>query len=101
MIANQEQSTVLGNSARTEQQTIWDREPKLAIRDSVMSYTSIVAAERMTHLKIVAVSLICATVVAGIGIAARVTDGTTAGSRTEANMIRAGAIVATNGVTIR
>ena len=30
----------------------------------------------MTHLKIVAVSLICAAIMAGIGIAARVTDGT-------------------------
>ena len=68
-----------------------------------MSYTSIVTADRMTYLKIVAVSLICATVVAGIGIAARVTNGTTAGSQTEANMIRAGApvIATTNGVTIR
>ena len=68
-----------------------------------MSYTSIVTADRMTHLKIVVVSLICATVVAGIGIAARVTNGTTAGSQTEANMIRAGApvIATTNGVTIR
>jgi hypothetical protein len=68
-----------------------------------MNNTSIATADRMTHLKIVAVSLICATVVAGVGIAARLTDGTTAGSRIEANVIRAGAPVmaATNGVTIR
>jgi hypothetical protein len=33
----------------------------------------------MTHLKIVVVSLVCATLVAGIGVAARVTDGTTDG----------------------
>jgi hypothetical protein len=31
-------------------------------------------ADRMTHLKIVVVSLVCATLVAGIGITARVTD---------------------------
>jgi hypothetical protein len=42
----------------------------------------------MTHLKIVAVSLICASVVAGMGVAARATDGT-GGSRLEANVIRA------------
>jgi hypothetical protein len=68
-----------------------------------MNNTSIATADRMTHLKIVAVSLICATVVAGVGIAARLTDGTTMGSRIEANVIRAGAPVmaATNGVTIR
>ena len=41
-----------------------------------MNNPSIFTADRMTHLKIVAVSLICAAIVAGIGIAARVTDGT-------------------------
>ena len=40
-----------------------------------MNNSYIVTADRMTHLKIVAVSLICAAIVAGIGIAARVTDG--------------------------
>jgi hypothetical protein len=40
-----------------------------------------ITADRMAHLKIVIVSVICASVVAGIGVAARVTDGT-AGSRT-------------------
>ena len=41
-----------------------------------MNNSSIFTANRMTHLKIVTVSLICAAMVAGIGIAARVTDGT-------------------------
>ena len=41
-----------------------------------MNHSSIFTADRMTHLKIVTVSLICAAMVAGIGIAARVTDGT-------------------------
>jgi hypothetical protein len=68
-----------------------------------MKNTSIFTADRMTHLKIVAVSLICATVVAGIGIAARATDGTTAGSRAEASVIKASAPVmaASNDITIR
>ena len=51
---------------------------------SVMNNTSIFSADRMTHLKIVAVSLICASVVAGMGVAARATDGTV-GSRLEAS----------------
>jgi hypothetical protein len=68
-----------------------------------MNNTSMFTADRTTHLKIVAVSLICATVVAGIGIAARATDGTTSGSRIEASVIRAGAPVmaASNSTTIR
>jgi hypothetical protein len=45
----------------------------------------------MTHLKIVAVALICATIVAGIGIAARVTDRTITSKGLEANVIKAGA----------
>jgi hypothetical protein len=51
-------------------------------------------ADRQTHLKIVVVSLVCATIVAGIGVAARVTDGTmTANGRLEATVIKAGAPV--------
>jgi hypothetical protein len=63
----------------------------------------ILTADRITHLKIVAVSLICATVVAGIGRAARATDGTTAGSRAEVSVIKASAPVmaASNAITIR
>ncbi|HEY7301337.1 MAG TPA: hypothetical protein VH684_25890 [Xanthobacteraceae bacterium] len=56
-----------------------------------MNNTSMFTADRSTHLKIVVVSLICATIVAGIGIAARVTDSTTANSRFEASVLRAGA----------
>ena len=41
-----------------------------------MNNSSMFTADRMTHLKIVVVALVCATMVAGIGIAARVTDGT-------------------------
>jgi len=68
-----------------------------------MNNTSIFTADRMTHLKIVVVALIGATVVAGIGIAARETDGTTAGSRFEASVIRAGTTVAASngGIAIR
>jgi hypothetical protein len=39
--------------------------------------SSMFTADRMTHLKIVVVSLVCATLVAGIGIAARVSDSAT------------------------
>jgi hypothetical protein len=35
---------------------------------------SIYGADRLTHLKIVVVALVCATVVAGVGIAARGTS---------------------------
>ena len=56
-----------------------------------MNNTSMFTADRMTHLKIVVVSLVCATVVAGIGIAARVADGTAANARYEASVIKAGA----------
>ena len=37
-----------------------------------MNNSSMFTADRGTHLKIVVVSLVCATIVAGIGIAARV-----------------------------
>ena len=59
-----------------------------------MNNSSMFTADRMTHLKIVIVSLMCATLVAVIGIAARVTDGsTTANGRLEATVIKAGAPV--------
>ena len=63
---------------------------------------SMYSADRATHLKIVVVSLLCATIVAGIGIAARVTD--TSNVRMEASVIKAGNRVtaATNdGTSIR
>jgi hypothetical protein len=46
-------------------------------------------ADRTTHLKIVVVSLVCATLVAGVGIAARVTDP--GSGRLEATVLKAGA----------
>jgi hypothetical protein len=42
-----------------------------------MNNSSLFTADRTTHLKVVVMALVCATVVAGAGIAARVTDGTT------------------------
>ncbi len=52
-----------------------------------MNNSSMLTADRGTHLKIVVVALFCATVVAGIGIAARikVPDG-----RMEATVITVG-----------
>ena len=55
-----------------------------------MNNSSMFTADRMTHLKIVVVSLVCATLVAGIGIAARVTDNSTGNGRLEATVIKAG-----------
>ena len=69
-----------------------------------MNNSSMFTADRQTHLKIVVVSLICATIVAGIGVAARVSDGTmTANGRLEATVIKAGAPVtaATETNTVR
>jgi hypothetical protein len=63
-----------------------------------MNNASIFTADRTTHLKIVVAALICSTLVAGIGIAARMTDGPTSGSRLEASVIRAGTpVTASNG----
>jgi len=42
----------------------------------------------MTHLKVVAMALVCATLVAGIGVAARVTDGAGDG-RVEVTVVKA------------
>jgi hypothetical protein len=40
-----------------------------------MNNFSLLAASRLTHLKVMAVALVFATLVVGIGFAARVTDG--------------------------
>jgi hypothetical protein len=53
-----------------------------------MNNSSMFTADRGTHLKIVVVSLLCATIVAGIGIAARVTDASP--DRMQATVIKAG-----------
>ena len=57
-------------------------------REDAMNNSSMFTADRATHLKIVVVSLLCATIVAGIGIAARVTDASA--TRIEATVIKAG-----------
>jgi ABC-type proline/glycine betaine transport system permease subunit len=50
-----------------------------------MNNFSMLSADRMTHLKVVAMALVCATLVAGIGVAARVTDD----GRIEATVVKA------------
>ena len=55
-----------------------------------MNNSSMLTADRNTHLKIVVVSLLCATIVAGVGIAARVTDFTGTSGRLETAVIKAG-----------
>jgi hypothetical protein len=67
---------------------------------------SLVTADRTTHLKIVAVSLIAAIAVILVGITARLTDTDATGVRVEARgpAIKANkpsAITAREGVTIR
>jgi hypothetical protein len=69
-----------------------------------MNNYSMFTADRMTHLKIVVVALVCATLVAGIGIAARVTAGTAGNARMEATVIKAGTPVqasTTDGNAVR
>jgi hypothetical protein len=53
-----------------------------------MNNFSMLSADRMTHLKVVAMALVCATLVAGIGVAARVTDAAGDG-RIEATVVKA------------
>lgn len=53
-----------------------------------MNNSSLFTADRTTHLKIVVVSLVCATLVAGVGIAARVGDSIATGARMEATVIK-------------
>jgi hypothetical protein len=55
-----------------------------------MNNSSLLTADRMTHLKIVVVSLVCATLVAGIGVAARVADGAADGSQMAATVLKIG-----------
>ena len=55
-----------------------------------MNNFSMFTADRMTHVKIVAMALVCATLVAGIGVAARVTDASATGAgQMEATVIKA------------
>jgi hypothetical protein len=55
-----------------------------------MNNSSLFTADRMTHLKVVVVAMVCATLVAGVGVAARVTDSAAPGyGRMEATVIKA------------
>jgi ABC-type proline/glycine betaine transport system permease subunit len=58
-----------------------------------MNNSSMFTADRTTHLKIVVLSLVCATLIAVIGIAARVTDGATTSGGLQATVIKATAPV--------
>jgi hypothetical protein len=53
-----------------------------------MNNTSMFTADRMTHLKIVVVSLVCATLVAAVGVTARMANAGNA--PLEATVIKAG-----------
>jgi hypothetical protein len=69
-----------------------------------MNNYSMFTADRMTHLKIVVVGLVCATLVAGIGVAARVSDSISSSPRMETAVIKAGAPVqasTTDGTAVR
>jgi hypothetical protein len=70
-----------------------------------MNNFSMFSADRMTHLKVVAVALVCATLVAGIGVAARVSDSSAAlEGRTEVTVVKASkpmTAATTEGRTIR
>jgi hypothetical protein len=66
-----------------------------------MNNSSMFTADRGTHVKIVILSLVCATIVAGIGIAARVS---VPNGRMEATVITVGKPVTastTEGTSIR
>ena len=69
-----------------------------------MNNSSMFTADRMTHLKVVIVALVCATMVAVVCIAARVTDGSMTSTGLQATVIKATAPVtaaATDGTTVR
>jgi hypothetical protein len=53
-----------------------------------MNNTSMFTADRMTHLKIVVVSLVCATLVAAVGVTSRITDA--GNGRLDAAVVKAG-----------
>jgi hypothetical protein len=58
--------------------------------EGVMNNSSLLTADRMTHLKIVVVSLVCATLVAGLGVAARIADATAGTGTVEATVLKVG-----------
>ena len=53
-----------------------------------MNNTSMFTADRMTHLKIVVVSLVCATLVAAVGVTSRIANA--GNGRLEATVIKPG-----------
>jgi hypothetical protein len=55
-----------------------------------MNNFSLLAASRLTHLKVVAVALVFATLLVGIGFAARVTDGSGMANATRGQAWQAG-----------
>jgi hypothetical protein len=57
----------------------------------MMNNSSLFAADRATHLKIVGVSLLCAMLVTGVGLAARVGDDASgAAGRLETTVVKPG-----------
>ena len=67
-----------------------------------MNNCSLPTADRATHLKVVAVALVCAMMVAGIGLAARVTDQFAASDgRLEATVIKQAAPVTASASGLR
>jgi hypothetical protein len=63
-----------------------------------MNNTSMFTADRKTHLKIVVVSLVCATAVAAVGVTSRIAD--TGYGRLEATVIKAGTpVTASSGAS--
>jgi hypothetical protein len=56
-----------------------------------MNNSSLLTADRMTHLKIVVVGLVAATMVAGVGVASRINDAVApATGRMEATVVKIG-----------
>ena len=64
-----------------------------------MNNFSLLAANRIAHFRVVVVAVVCATLVAAIGLAARVTDFGTADGRQEATVLKAGKSVTSSGET--
>ena len=71
-----------------------------------MNNSSLVTADRSTHLKIVVVSLVAAIIVVAIGVAARppVNEATTARVKSDGRVIQAGkpvTVTVREGATVR
>jgi hypothetical protein len=55
-----------------------------------MNNSTLLTADRTTHLKIVVLALVCATLVAGIGIASRINDTDAGRLEATAPIVKAG-----------